>query len=106
RTPFVRMVLGESGKVTAMMQPADGPETSWSLAISRAESSADLGRAELSFRRNARAETSITGLSFGTYAAWLERRDAGAAGAWTRVGEAVKIVLDAEHPSASIELRP
>ncbi|HTF89564.1 MAG TPA: hypothetical protein VK843_14215, partial [Planctomycetota bacterium] len=107
RTPFVRMVLGESGRVTATtIQPVDGAESIWSLAIARPESPVDLKRSEFSFRSKVQDETSITGLSFGAYEAWLERRDAGAVGAWTRVGEAVKIVLDAEHPSASIELRP
>jgi len=107
RVPFARMEVGQGGTIHAKTtRPKDRPQSIWSLSVAQPGSSADLTRSAFSFDPWGSAETEIQGLAFGTYDAWLELRSDDDLSLWSRVGQPTKVVVDAEHPSANIELRP
>ncbi|MEO6711545.1 MAG: carboxypeptidase-like regulatory domain-containing protein [Planctomycetota bacterium] len=107
RVPFARIVIGEQGAAFVTLMRVDGrPVAPCAVALAVAGAATDWTRQEFSSLDETEVKTSFQGLAFGSYDAWLEQRAGDELNQWSRVGQPTKVVIDAEHPSANIELRP
>jgi hypothetical protein len=106
RTPMARIVVGESGSIRATIErTAEEQVAVWSLAVAK-PGAGDITRKELYFNEQGQSKPTLGSLALASYDVWLERRSEDELNQWVRVGQPTKVVLDAQHTSAEIELRP
>ncbi|HTF86870.1 MAG TPA: carboxypeptidase-like regulatory domain-containing protein [Planctomycetota bacterium] len=96
--PFTRVVVDGKGAVSVKATIPEAGEGEWCAAI-YPEGGSQAEAREL-FHKG------FHGLALGTYDVWLEKRATDLPWEWERVGKAVKVVLDAQHPSVKVELSP
>lgn len=103
--PFVRIVVGEPCSIVVTLAGAKA-ESTWSFALAASGSTRDLMREVFRADETGVAHGGFPGLFRGSYDVWLEKRSESAIDVWERVGQATPAVIDAEHPTVSVDLHP
>ncbi|HTF88080.1 MAG TPA: carboxypeptidase-like regulatory domain-containing protein [Planctomycetota bacterium] len=107
RVPFARIVIGEPGTALVTLKRVGGkPAAPCAIALAVAGAATDWTRQEFASFEGDEAKAWFEGLASGTYDAWLEQRVEDGLNQWSRVGQPTKVVIDAEHPTVELELRP
>ncbi|HUR27836.1 MAG TPA: hypothetical protein VM509_06600, partial [Planctomycetota bacterium] len=102
--PFVRVAIGDIGRIEVTLRGAGASESPpWQFAAAPPGSARDFARSPLSGREPDLHRGTLMDLPPGAYEVWLEQPAPGQPDAWRRVGRPSSVVIDAEHPLASLE---
>ncbi|HTF88188.1 MAG TPA: hypothetical protein VK843_07235 [Planctomycetota bacterium] len=100
-----RIVVGGRGSISISLRTSSAiQDGDWAFAVAPAGAARDSSRQRCESGDSQLLKQDLRGLSWGSHDVWLEKRSETAPATWQRLGEAVRVELDAEHTSASIDL--